>query len=82
MNIFKAAYCRAQQLVFKLAIPILPYRSSEIVHSTRDIPALLKKHSIRSVLIVTDKSIHNLGLIDPLKDALADFTAASSSTLS
>ena len=72
MNIFKAAYCRAQQFVFKIAIPILPYRSPRRLGSTGEIPTLLKEKGISSVLIVTDKAIHSFGLIDPLKKALRE----------
>ena len=56
MNIFKAAYCRAQQFVFKVAIPFLPYRSPIILDSVQDVPELIKSRNISRVLIVTDKS--------------------------
>ena len=72
MNIVKATYCRAQQLVFKLAIPILPYRSPKRLSSLKEIPSLLNEKGIGSVLIVTDKAIHSFGLIDPLKKALKE----------
>ena len=72
MNIFKAAYCRAQQLVFKIAIPFLPYRSPRQLSSICEIPALLKEKNIDGVLIITDKAIHSFGLIDPLKKALKE----------
>lgn len=70
MNLFKKIYCRTYQTVFKLAIPILPYRDPEILDSILKIPEVLKRKKKDSVLIVTDKSIHSLGLIDPLKKAL------------
>lgn len=70
MNIFKAAYCRAQQFVFKIAIPFLPYRSPIILDSVQDVPVLLRERSLSRVLIVTDKAIHSLGIIEPLKQAL------------
>jgi len=70
MNILKKVYCRVFQTVFKLAIPILPYTSPEILDNTADIADLLKRKQFEKVLIVTDASIHQLGLIDPLKAAL------------
>lgn len=72
MNFIKRAYCRSFQFVFKMAIPILPYRDPDILDSTIKIPEILKKKKINSVLIVTDKSIHQLGLIEPLKKALQE----------
>lgn len=70
MNPFKAAYCRAQQFVFKIAIPFLPYRSPLILNSVEEIPALLKSQNRSRVLIVTDKAIHSFGIIEPLKRVL------------
>lgn len=72
MNILKAAYCRAQQSIFKLAIPILPYRSPRQLSCVDEIPSLLKEKNISCVLIVTDKALHSFGLIDPLKRRLID----------
>lgn len=70
MNIIKKVYCRTFQFVFKMAIPILPYRNPYILNSTTEIPAHLKSKNKDSVLIVTDMSIHQLGLLDSLKEAL------------
>lgn len=72
MNIFKAAYCRAQQFVFKVAIPFLPYRSPILLNSVLEVPELLKSRRLSRVLIVTDKAIHSFGLIEPLKRALEE----------
>ena len=70
MNPIKAAYCRTQQFVFKIAIPFLPYRSPFILDSVRNVPGLLRSNNLSRVLIVTDKAIHTRGIIDPLKRAL------------
>ena len=70
MNRLKKLYCRTFQTVFRLAIPILPYRTPKIIHDTSVVPKLLAKKNISRVLIITDKGIHNLGLIEPLKDTL------------
>ena len=70
MNIFKAFYCRAQQLVFKAAIPILPYRSPILLDSIAEVPNLLKAHHLSRVLIITDRMILSCGIVEPLKRAL------------
>ena len=70
MNPFKAAYCRVQQFVFKVAIPFLPYRSPIILNSVNDVPGLLKQQNLYRALIVTDMAIHSCGIADPLKAVL------------
>lgn len=70
MNPLKAAYCRIHQLIFKAAIPILPYRSPMLLESIQQIPKLLHDQESERVLIVTDGAIHALGIVDPLKEAL------------
>ena len=72
MNPLKAGYCRLSQLIFKLAIPLLPYRFPEKMGRLDEIPPRLQQQGISSVLIVTDAAIHSYGLIDPLKAALED----------
>lgn len=72
MNPIKKVYCRVFQFAFKMAIPILPYRNPYILNSTTDIPEYLKEKNIEKVLLVTDKSINQLGLMEPLKSALEE----------
>ena len=72
MNIFKRIYCRIYQFIFKLALPFMPYRKPQILSSCDDIPDVLKKHKIESVLIVTDKGIVNAGLLDNLVKPLEE----------
>lgn len=71
MNFVKQVYCRLFQTALKLAYPLLPYRTPEILRSVTEVPALLKKQNIRRVLIVTDATLHRSGLLDPLKSALS-----------
>lgn len=70
MNPVKKAYCRIFQKCFHLALPILPYRKPEILKSVTDIPTIIRKKKKNSVLIVTDSSIYNLGLLDRLEKSL------------
>ncbi|MBQ2983775.1 MAG: iron-containing alcohol dehydrogenase [Candidatus Gastranaerophilales bacterium] len=71
MNIFEKTYCRIFQFCFKVAIPLLPYYNPEILDKVEDIAQILKAKKLSSVLLVTDKSIRNLGLVQNLEDNLA-----------
>lgn len=70
MFIGKKIYCRISQFVFWLAIPFLPYSNPTLLDSTEKLPDELKRRGIDSVIIITDKSIHGFGLVEPLKRAL------------
>ncbi len=70
--ILNRIWCRSYQGVFKLAMPILPYRDPVILDSVLAVPGILKEKKIDRVLIVTDKSLHKLGLLESLKAALAE----------
>lgn len=70
MHPLKKAYCRTFQTVFKLALPLLPYRTPEMVDSLEALPAVLQRHACGRVLIVTDPGIKRLGLTDRLEQAL------------
>lgn len=72
MNSLKKIYCRTFQTILKLAIPFLPYRKPKILGSVKSIPDILKKKKCTSVLIVTDKGLMELGLLNRMKQALAD----------
>ena len=70
MNILYRMYCRMFQTVFKLAIPILPYHDPKILNNVSDIPTELKGAGADNVLIVTDKVLNSLGMLEPLKECL------------
>lgn len=66
-------YCRLFQLSFRLGAYALPWRKPELVegeNSVSRLPALIKRKSIASVLIVTDRVISSLGLMDGLLKGL------------
>ena len=71
MNIIKKIYCRVFQTVFKLAIPILPYRTPEILNSISEIPSLLKEKQLKSVLLITDNFLRESKLTENLETLLA-----------
>lgn len=62
--------CRAFQLVFRAALPILPYRQPKLISSLADISVLLRQKNIRSVLLVADAGVRHLGLTAELEEAL------------
>lgn len=72
MHPIKKAACRGFQTVFKLAIPLLPYRPPKVVDSVQAVPGLLRERGIQRVLLVTDGFLHISGMLEPLKKALAD----------
>ena len=56
--------CRIYQTVFKLAIPILPYRRPERLKDYSEVVKVLKDHEVDSVIIVTDAGLRKTGIID------------------
>ena len=70
MFILKKVYCRIFQKVFRIALPLLPYREPEILESIELIPEVVVKNGCKKPIIVTDKGIVNLGLIEPLVESL------------
>lgn len=72
MNTIQRLCCRAFQLGFRLALPLLPYREPKQLDGLDSIPPLLEGKNIRSVLLVTDRSVRSLGLTRPLEQALEE----------
>ena len=70
MNIFKKIYCRAFQSVFRLVLPILPYREPEILKKDNEVSQVLKNKNIERVLLVTDSGLKKLGLTTSLEEEL------------
>lgn len=70
MNMFQKAYCRAFQFCFKMAIPLLPYRSPIITETIEKIPIILRERAFDNVLIVTDKTIRGIKAFAKLENAL------------
>ena len=64
MNIFKKLYCRTFQFVFKLAIPLLPYRQPKILQTPNDTANTLDALNAKHAFIVTDAGVMGLGLCD------------------
>lgn len=71
MNIFAKAYCRCYQGVFRMMIPLMPYREPEILNSVEKVKEVLESNNATRVLLVTDKGIKDLGLTTTLEKDLA-----------
>lgn len=68
-------YCRIYQGVFRLVSYILPWRKPELLQGENclnKLPKVIKSKGIDSVLIVTDRGIASLGLMDGLLKGLRD----------
>lgn len=72
MNIFKKFYFRTFQTVFKWALPILPYREPKILKTDNELVNVLVNNQIDSVILITDKGIHSLGLTKSLEDRIVE----------
>ena len=71
MFILQKLWCRAVQIAFRAALPILPYRDPKII-ATADIGAVLAQKKCRSVLIVTSKGSAKRGLLAPTEAVLQE----------
>ena len=72
MNPIQKFACRGFQTVLRLALPILPYRSPDVLSSVQEVPGVLKQRGIDRVLLVTDGFLHISGMLEPLKKALSE----------
>ena len=72
MNILKRAYCRIYQGIFKLLIPVLPYREPKILKTDEDVVGVLKENKISRVLLITDRGIRGLNLTKSLEDVIKE----------
>lgn len=68
MNCFKKIYCRIYQGVFRLILPILPYRQPTLLSSNKEVSDVLEKKKIKTVMLVTDQGISKLGLAKNLEN--------------
>ena len=71
MNPIKKVYCRVFQTTLRAALPFLPYREPEVFASIAALDPLLNKLGVRSVLLVTDKVLHEAGATAELEKMLA-----------
>lgn len=62
--------CRAYQLVFRAALPILPYRQPKLLGKLDDVIPVLKGRQISRVLLTADAGVRALGLLRSFEQAL------------
>lgn len=60
------------QGIFRMAMPLLPYREPITLESVLDIKSVLKSNNINKVLIVTDSGVRGLGLTNSLEKDLEE----------
>ena len=70
MYIVHRLFCRSVQLVFRAALPILPYRQPQLLNNLSEIAPLLHQKGIRSILLVADAGVRQLGLTATLEESL------------
>ena len=70
---FNTFYCRAFQKTMKVAVNFLDWTPPQVLKgagSLKELPALVKKQGISNVLVVTDKGLMSLHLLDSLFEGL------------
>ena len=72
MNILRKFWCRTYQTVFRMVLPIMPYREPKIMNSVIEIKDVLKEKNITKVMLVTDNGVRSLGLTRELEEDLKD----------
>ncbi len=75
MNKLYACYCRGYQAAFRVATKVLDWTGPRLIQgagSVKKLPSVIKADKIDNVLIVTDKVLHGLGLLDSLKAGLEE----------
>ncbi|MBR3835592.1 MAG: iron-containing alcohol dehydrogenase [Clostridia bacterium] len=73
MSSLKNAYCRVYQKAFKVVMPVFNWDEPELLKgpgAIKDLPALVKSKGVTNVLIVTDKGLMSLNLLDSLFENL------------
>lgn len=66
-------FFRGYQAVFKVAIPLLPYPVPDLLTgpgSVQKLASVIEKQGLKQMLIVTDKGLTGIGLLDGLYESL------------
>lgn len=72
MNVFSKIGCRIVNFCFYLAKPFLPYHAPINLDSIEEIVDVLIKNNKKSVLLVSDKMVRNIGLTKSLEDKILE----------
>lgn len=71
MKFFQRVYCRSVQMVFRCALPFLPYREPKVIDHVSELPRILHERGISRILLVTDRRIREYGITRVLETELA-----------
>ncbi len=69
----KNAFCRVYQKTFKMVMPVFNWDEPELLKgpgAIKELPALVKSKGVNNVLVVTDKGLMSLNLLDSLFENL------------
>ena len=72
MNLFKKIWCRVYQGVFRIALPMMPYKEPVVKDSILEVKDILREERVTNVLLVTDKGIKDAGLARGLENDLSN----------
>ena len=70
MHLIKRIFCRAVQLGFRKALPILPYKDPKVLDGLGEMIPVLAERGIDSVLLVTDEYLRGSGMTRALERRL------------
>ena len=71
-RIFYFLFLSLYSILFRIALPFLPYRKPKILGSVKALPEILLKRKYNHVLIITDEGIMKLGLTKRLEKVLSE----------
>ena len=69
MSVLTKVFSRIYQGVFKMLLPVLPYKDPEVIEKVEEISAVLAKNGKKKPLLVTDKTIYSFGLCAGLENS-------------
>lgn len=70
MHLLSRLFCRTYQAVFRLMLPILPYREPECLKNVQDLGPLMHSLKPSAALLVTDKFLRQSGMTQEIEDVL------------
>ncbi len=68
----KKAYCRTFQFVFRVALPVLPYKEPVKYGAVEELKELFEQKKPRAVLLVTDQMLRKCGVTHPFEHLLEE----------
>lgn len=70
MHLIQKLFCRAVQIAFHIALPVLPYREPNLIDSIEGLEPELKRLGVSSVMLVTDSFLRTSGATEALEAML------------